>query len=331
MRLLASLVCGLALAISPAPGFARAAATPESAAAPAPRDLSDLIRELRKAEQPEIRINVLTKIAAVSESPEEPNAVVNALARGLKDDSFLVAAKAAELLGTRYKNDAALEHLVDACGDLEKVRKKALDGLEEMKNPLPKFGDKTFVEDLNKLSALLDKKMAMLEELHVYETILLMGILMRRDDRCVEALADLMKFHLYNDTSWPIVEGLFNIGTSTAIEEVIELFPMAEKALDVRAKERKKLARQRPERIPKMWKGTKSAWKAREQGRIGATVTRFDAVTERLENWRFELSSRVQKLARGASLELPPSTPDADAWDDWWKKRRGALPESLRQ
>ena len=238
MRLLASLVCGLALAISPAPGFARAAATPESAAAPAPRDLSDLIRELRKAEQPEIRINVLTKIAAVSESPEEPNAVVNALARGLKDDSFLVAAKAAELLGTRYKNDAALEHLVDACGDLEKVRKKALDGLEEMKNPLPKFGDKTFVEDLNKLSALLDKKMAMLEELHVYETILLMGILMRRDDRCVEALADLMKFHLYNDTSWPIVEGLFNIGTSTAIEEVIELFPMAEKALDVRAKER---------------------------------------------------------------------------------------------
>jgi hypothetical protein len=58
---------------------------------------------------------------------------VNALARGLKDDSFLVAAKAAELLGTRYKNDAALEHLVDACGDLEKVRKKALDGLEELK------------------------------------------------------------------------------------------------------------------------------------------------------------------------------------------------------
>ena len=327
--LLAPLVCGLSLLATPAPVYARTPVPAPTCAATAPRDLSDLIRELRKADRPGIRINILVKIGALTESPDAPNAVANALARGLDDDSFLVATKAAELLGKRVKSDVALDHLVDACGALKKTREKAFEGQKKLADLAPRAGDDDVVESLRRFSAFIEEEKKVLEGLIAYETTLLDAVLKRRDDRCVEALADLLEGQVFGDGAWPIAEGLFAIGTVPAIQEVIDLFSQTEKSVQARAKEQKKIARQRPARVPKMWMGTKDAWKAREVLRIEGLVARHDAGTEAMRQWRYDLSAKVRELAKKADLVVPPATPKARDWENWWKDCRGALPKSL--
>ncbi|MEM8710914.1 MAG: hypothetical protein AAGG01_08180 [Planctomycetota bacterium] len=317
-------VCGLAFGATAAGGSSSHA----SASSALGDLLGDLQRELRRADRPDTRANLLEKIAAAPEAETAPHAVALALAKGLKDESLLVKAKAAELLGLMRSSDEALDGLARAAKDIKKERKAAVD-LSEL--DLPTTSGNDTVQKLNDALARLKAMEANLKEFQAYQSALTDALLARRDDRCVEPLGHILELEALGSDGTKIVTGLFHIGTAPAIGVVVDQFSRFEDRLKELGKKRDKAARQRPERVPRYWQGTKDTWKSREESRILGVVKKLEADGVRLTEQVEKLAQFVGKQIEATELAPAPRGSSAKAWKRWWRTERAKLPASLEE
>ncbi len=291
--------------------------------------VTHLLGEYKRADEPSIRIELLREISDLQDEEEEAPEVVPALIRGLKDDSFAVRAVAVELLAERDDSETAFQALLASANKAEDFKEEIQYALKKFEAKIPKPGDKDAVEMLERASDLLKEKAKIWEGVAEYNTALSTAILARRDDRCVEAIGSLLKMQLYGEDAFPLVDGLFALGTRPAVKEAIDLLPVLEKALKDREKPRKKLARERAQKVPKYWKGTKDSWAEREAGRLAGLLAAFDKRTAELEEWRSRYATLLAEASTKAGLASPPAVPEAKKWTRWWREAKMALPESL--
>lgn len=295
-------------------------AAPSLSATLSRRDLSDLKKEFRKADTQAARIELLKEMAKVAGA--SPDQIADALELGLEDDSFLVQARAAKQLGALIENEAALTALLDAGRSFTSDRAEAM---QMPKLNVPKLGDKDGLEKLRLMQEQLDKKTERLKGLVKYEKELIGALLSSEDERCVEVFGEILQAVPLDPYGEDIVKWLFHVGTTSSLDEVMDFIPVMDKQIKSREKERKKLARTRPERTPREWKGTKDAWKAREQGRIDGLLSRFDEGTQNVEGRLNEFGALVRGLAKKMDLAPAPDKMDARAWAKWWRSERAKL------
>jgi len=283
-------------------------------------DLDTLKKQFRRADSADARVTLLEKMAGVSGTNSD--LVARALARGLKDDSFLVRAKAAKLLGGLTGNSEALDALLDAGQAFPRERAEA------MKAPslkLPKIGDKNGLEKLEKVQAQADAFVQRLEDLAKYEGELVQALLPCKDERCVKVLGQLLQSAPLDPYGKSILDWLFEYGTAPAVEQVMDYIAAVAKQLKRRARDRKELARTKPRRTPRQWDGNRDSWRDLEERRLKNSLVTFDALTSLLEDRLDEFGDIVREHLKRTPLAPAPPAMDSKAWAKWWKSEEAKL------
>jgi len=299
-------------------------------------DLKTLKTRFRTAETTQIRVDLLEEIAELHTGPTSNPAVLNAVVAAVEDEEHAVRLKAVGLLASHVDSDIALEGLVHAASLIDAQWGDDLDSLRARAAKLrarqfveleatQALGAKNLMEALEHIKLLMDAE----ESYLAYRVALVEALTKRLDDRCVDGLAHIVPLVMYSDVAWSVMDGLFAIGTQPALAEAVTFLELDATFRKERSKQRKKLARQKPRKKPRYWKGTRDGWTHKEEGRLKAGLEGFDALTAKKQVWCEECAKRLRSFAKTKALATPPADTRWTTWGRWWRKARKSLPESL--
>lgn len=302
------------------------------------QDVDELRRAYARAESSYRAKLALDELEAAYAGADEAGraSVTAAVGKALESEFFDVRAHAAEMLGAGLDVEPAIEALVRAAGGYgresreltEEVVRFTAEHARLMKR-IEDFEEK--MAELRRFTKELDEATRRVEKFAEFRAALVAALRQRGDDRCVDGLGDVLAAPPLGPDADPVVEALLELGTGPALRHVVRCFESFEDLVQEREKSRKKLARTRPERRPRGWRGTKEAWEAAEAHRIANELARFDERTAMVWQLAHALHLRLHEFSEAEDLPAPPeSALGFRAWKNWVAETAPLLPEHAK-
>lgn len=294
-------------------------------------DLAELRREWHRTTGELSKIALLDRIAGlyVDGDPAAVD-VTSAVAAGLEDDAVVVRTHAATLLGAGLDDETAIEALVRASRAQHRLETSGLARLTKDLPAVPDYrtsGQEKFLKGLREREKAMRELGSSIEDFTACHDALARALSSRRDDRCVDGLDALLDSRARSESA---IDGLLAFGTAPALGHVISAIEQYERMLAGREKARKKLVRQRPDKVPGHWRGTKDSWREREEKRIEGLALKYDELTATVREWEVTIRERLRVFAESHGLDpVPDEVLPVSKWKSWRAAAAPALPASL--
>lgn len=299
------------------------------------QDVAGLRRAYSRAESSYQARVALDKLEAAYAGAEEAGraGVTATVCKALESEYFDVRAHAANMLGAGLDREPAIEALVRAARGLEResralaeeARRRSRESMEILE------GSEDVVEKMEELRRFSRTSEGVIERAEAFvefRAALVTALRLRGDDRCVDGLGDVLASVPLGTEADPVVDALLELGTGPALRHVVRSFDTLEEVVEDREKARKKLARTRPEKVPRGWRDTDKAWEAREAQRIADMLANFDEQTTKAREWAHGLHLRLHEFAGAKDLPAPPTSAlGYRPWKEWLGQAAPLLPE----
>ena len=280
------------------------------------------------------RMSALEVIAGVSpDESADAVAITEALARGLTAKDSAVRVHAIELLANKGPDrGAALDALRDYCDVVAKQLQQMTDKKRKAMVDInfPNFeGSKSQAEYLRKMSAgqkrLKDARDSLGLKVATADPMIaaLAGVF---DDRAIDGLLALFKVR---PSSGPILTALMEYKTRKVLAAICARVVPHDKGVKERKQKLKKAVHQRPSRPPKYWRGTKDAWKEREEQRIAVAVETQESYLVQVQKARATVFDEVRAYAVRHMIAGVPKGNDSRALVVWQRRAAKSLPVTL--
>jgi hypothetical protein len=300
------------------------------------QDADGSVEPLRRiyeaADTPDARIAALGEIAA-RDLPGHPSAVVaEAVAVGLRDDSYAVRKRAVELLGAGMHAETAVLSLVRAASVQAREEREMRESIDRMMEESKEFQEvlrgKFSLKELEGSAERFQEDAAHWRRFTgIYETraALVAALSGLRDDRSVEALGQLL-VHTIGEQG-PIVDALLLLGSLDAVRHVVRCMTACAKELCDAERDLKKLEREEPAKRPTVDDG--GEWQRQENARA-AKIEAQAKRTAQLQMRGMELRDKLAAFAAARGLPEVPKEPfRASKWPFWVKEAEATLPARL--
>lgn len=302
--------------------------------AQAPVDQLDVLTASYAAEGVEVeaRIELLTE-AADLHAPGAPRAadITAFVAAALDDESFLVRARAADLLAGGLDHEPAMVALLDAAATFEVDAKRALEEIRARQNVMRDPNNRMHADQARELLYEIRRDYdACRERIEGFRYALTSALGERRDPRSVPGITSLFTIQATGARADASIDALLLLGTHEALERVLVI---GVGSYDIELGRLKRRLESERSAVPGKRTDpqlTDEEWERRERLRLANDAKGTQRMIEELERWGTGFHARLAGFAEAYGLPPAPEGLTLSGWNAWFKTAEARLPKEPR-